>query len=1036
MPVPFAAGTRVRKRGRPGLVGTATGQTQQAAGIRLVEVKWDGQRAAVRERDSDLEPISEEPLTLDEWIRQGKFGRVEDLRRLLIYHKLRGRLSDFVYSMEAAQIEFLEYQYKPVLKFLDSPTERLLIADEVGLGKTIESALIWLELQARRDARRLLVVCQKKVLSKWRREFRTKFGITLDALDATAMGSRLAEIRADGRVGRCAWICGYSGLFPWKSDIEALEEEGRDEELSPRGRLLRSLGAASEDTPFFDLVIFDEAHDMRNSKTATSRLGRMLSDCTRALLCVSATPVANGVDDLFTLLRLLDGDFFQSRQLFDLLVAENISAVRAQNCLTRTPPDLAGAAAALDKLKASPIVGKLPALEAAITAVGKLERGDYEGLLRAQRIVQDLNLLGAYITRTRRIQVKERRPVRRVEPILVEFTEEERRFYWAVTNGVRLRVAREGGTFSIFHLMTPQLRMASCIPAVWRAYRDGEMEDLDVLIESGLTEEVLEQDTDESAPDPLRAVLDQLMNDLANHDFEKNDSKYNALRSFILEKLDGEKAIIFSFFKGTLRYLARRLTEDGISHEIIHGDIDLDARDAAMKRFEDDPKARILLSSEVGSEGIDLQFCRVVVNYDLPWNPMRIEQRIGRIDRVGQKAEILVIAHFKIAGTIEERLYEKLHKKLAVFENSIGDLEAIVGDETRRLGINLLSKELTPAEETRLIEATELAIRTRLEMLRNLEEQAPNLAGLSDYIEAQISERRRFRHFITAGDLADYIEDFFAHNFPGRRLQWEDGHRECFTLELTEAARDSLLQFMDRDRRGDLVFSSRNVVRGALRREAARRDFQYINHFSPLIRWMMELYDQQDAGFFPVTAIRVDTDMLDPGVYAFRVQRWELKGLRHQEQIAFAVGACDAPVIVPPQAAEGIVLAAMSDGKSWIEPHVDAGASVALQERLEEDLKRRFDEAASEFRTRNETLQQIQKQQVRRTFDRRIRQDEQRIQTMRQRGRSESVIKMTEQKVIDNQRVRDKRLTEIEGKADFRPKVEPIAAGLIEVTRP
>ena len=99
--------------------------------------------------------------SLEEKIAAGQFGRPDDLRRRMTFEKLKGSLSEFIYSMDAAEIDFLEYQFKPVLKFVESPNERLLLADEVGLGKTIEAALIWLELQARRDARRLLVVCPK-----------------------------------------------------------------------------------------------------------------------------------------------------------------------------------------------------------------------------------------------------------------------------------------------------------------------------------------------------------------------------------------------------------------------------------------------------------------------------------------------------------------------------------------------------------------------------------------------------------------------------------------------------------------------------------------------------------------------------------------------------------------------------------------------------------------------------------------------------------------------------------------------------------
>ena len=251
-----------------------------------------------------------------------------------------------------------------------------------------------------------------------------------------------------------------------------------------------------------------------------------------------------------------------------------------------------------------------------------------------------------------------------------------------------------------------------------------------------------------------------------------------------------------AYFKGTLRYLFRRLQAEGVNCAMIHGDVPDAERTAELERFREREDVRILLSSEVGSEGIDLQFCRVVVNYDLPWNPMRVEQRIGRIDRVGQTAKRLTIVHFKVADTVEERLYTRLHEKLKVFENSIGDLETILGAEIQRLTLELLSNDLTPEEEEKRIEDTRSAIERRRLQTERLEAEGGSLLAHSDYIADKIGLNRRLGRYVTADELRQYIADFFDRHYQGCVLEWDAPLTGCFRLQLTFAAGDRLTDFI------------------------------------------------------------------------------------------------------------------------------------------------------------------------------------------------------------------------------------------------
>jgi SNF2 family DNA or RNA helicase len=145
------------------------------------------------------------------------------------------------------------------------------------------------------------------------------------------------------------------------------------------------------------------------------------------------------------------------------------------------------------------------------------------------------------------------------------------------------------------------------------------------------------------------------------------DSKYARLHKILrrfLKDHPAEQIVLFSTFRETLNYLGERLSADGITNIVMHGGI-RESKDEILRRFAEPQNGiSVLLSSEIGSEGIDLQFCRVLVNYDLPWNPMRIEQRIGRLDRLGQKANRILIWNLLYRGTIDDRIYTRLFEKL------------------------------------------------------------------------------------------------------------------------------------------------------------------------------------------------------------------------------------------------------------------------------------------------------------------------------------------------------------------------------------
>ena len=431
--------------------------------------------------------------------------------------------------------------------------------------------------------------------------------------------------------------------------------------------------------------------------------------------------------------------------------------------------------------------------------------------------------------------------------------------------------------------------------------------------------------------------------------------------------------MLFSFFKGTLNYLARRLASDGIRGALIHGDVPQAERDDLLAAFEQDKSIQVLLSSEVGSEGIDLQFCNVMVNYDLPWNPMRVEQRIGRIDRVGQKSESLTIVHLKVADTIEERLYNKLHDKLQVFENSIGDLEAVLGEETEKLGRELLSRELTVEEEESMIAQTEQAVRTRIEQMRQLEESGNTLLAHGDFISARVGRQRDMGRFITPQDLEIYVKDYLARNFQGCRELWHEPHIGCFAIDLTMEASRSLRDFIDRGKYPSHPGIIDRKVWGTFDAEVAKLKLRGVmvplhNHLSPLIRWITSQNEITPGGAYPLAAFTWKTQMLPSGQYAYRIERWALAGLRKQEHLCFGLAELASGKIRPALESEMLLGIALQEAERWDFPEVQTQLWRDSQASLKRQFIEWFDQACHDFTARNDGLLQIQIAQVNRQY--------------------------------------------------------------------
>ena len=305
------------------------------------------------------------------------------------------------------------------------------------------------------------------------------------------------------------------------------------------------------------------------------------------------------------------------------------------------------------------------------------ERRDWVDL---ERRIQELHPLGTIVTRTRKRDVLEHAPMRKANVLLCQWTEEEDELYRKLVKG-----STQGGWINE-RLSLGQIQRArqaaSCLPAAALCHQeravtsDDEAVELTDILPSDLPEKANGGDNDRNATARLPQII--------------RDSKYEKLREVLqlLWKDDPKpKVLIFTFFVGTAAYLEERLKAEGIQTLRIAGNVasnphqpERDERGKRMRKFHDDPNVRVLVSTEVGSEGLDFQFCHHLVNYDLPWNPMIVEQRIGRIDRYGQREAVVHIHNLVVQGTVEEKILLRLYERIGIFRESIGDLESILGE--------------------------------------------------------------------------------------------------------------------------------------------------------------------------------------------------------------------------------------------------------------------------------------------------------------------------------------------------------------------
>lgn len=719
----------------------------------------------------------------------GLYGNFHEFLRINTSFKIGNSNNNTISSLKASRTIFKGYQYKPLLKFLNSDNGRLLIADEVGLGKTIEAGHIMLEMKARHELRHVIIVCPVSLQEKWRDELRERFGLSFIIYED--IKDLVLQLR--GGVGSVHAILNYEKL---RSETD--EDVTSSKKAVKKNLLLDFL--ETEDKRL-SLVVCDEAHRVRNNTTQQHKGTKRLLRKAEAAVLLTATPMMIDNSNLFHLLQLMDEVNYNDRHIFENEVRLNRPFVEAISKVNKRKYPLAKIAKELQE-KEVVTIQKIGDYE--YTSVHKV--GEYfSDMPLFQRIIKQLNEEDTEKTRAL-IQ----RDMTMMSPMHRLYSRTRKR---EVTTD--MSQAERNPHLCLVHLYPEE-------QTVFDEVIDEYIEDYGYTDWSGekrvmgeyilgliqrkrqVASSVYAYKNDEES---LLSGIDEYA--------DYKDAKFDELLRICDEVFKGgaQKLIVFALFKKTLRYLAIRLKQHGINAVTISGEVE--NRQEVLQDFRDNPLIKILLSSEVGSEGLDMQFCDSMVNYDLPWNPMVVEQRIGRIDRFGQKAEKVNIYNMVIAGSIQEDIYVRLLDRINLFRGTIGDMEAILDAtvETEGRGKRTIQQiydgmerelycnHLTQEEKDRKIDEIAQAVENERLNLEAIEKGLNDTMTNDAYFKEEIDRMLHNNAYVTDFELKNFFEMVLYEALPSCQLI--DQGKGKYLFNIHESNPKALLNFLTQYRSGD-----------------------------------------------------------------------------------------------------------------------------------------------------------------------------------------------------------------------------------------
>lgn len=541
------------------------------------------------------------------------------LRYVTLLSKIKNETAGGLLTSLASGVIPLPHQLHVLNRVMSTNNIRYILADEVGLGKTIEAGMVIKELKARGLVRRTLVVCPTGLVTQWSAEMQEKFHEKFQVILPSDYDTIHRLTDSDDVYGQ------YDQVISPMDSIKPLEKHaGWTEERVEQYNQERIYSIINSG---WDLIIIDEAHRVAGSsgEVARYKLGYLLSQASPYLLLLTATPHNGKTEPFLRLVRLLDEDAFPN--------AKSVIKEQVAPFLIRT-----------EKREAIDNNGNL-LFKNRFTHLVELtwdERHTYQRQL--------YEMVTSYVSKT---------------------------YNKALRN-------RKKNMCLIFLLIIMQ-RMVTSSTAAIRQSLERRLEILktqNTKLGSLTEEDLAELDIEDGVKDALHAMsldMEEEISELENiiavakqAEFQHPDVKVETLENTIDTLLNADrnqKIIIFTEFVATQEYLQRLLTAMGYSVTILNGRMSIEERNEALREFRDN--TNVFISTDAGGEGLNLQFSNIIINYDLPWNPMKIEQRCGRVDRIGQTRDVQIF-NFIVTDTIENRVREVLEEKLSVILKEMG----------------------------------------------------------------------------------------------------------------------------------------------------------------------------------------------------------------------------------------------------------------------------------------------------------------------------------------------------------------------------
>jgi SNF2 family DNA or RNA helicase len=836
-----------------------------------------------------IQSFYKEQIKLKEDDNQSRLTSLKMVKSALTAYQINNPSSSNLYSLNSARIDFVPYQFRPALKLIKSDSPRLLIADDVGVGKTIEAGLILKELEARSSINSVLIICPRPLVAerKWVMEMK-RFDENFTQLDSKDFAESISETRRDGE-----WPERHSKtIIPYS----LFNEDNIMGILSQSNKKKKSIGLGELDPlPHFDLVIVDEAHHIRNSNTWMYKGVELFTRNADAVIFLTATPLQNSDNDLFTLINLLRPDIVYDKDTFKIMSEPNryinnllhIVRIQENGWRENSKKEILQI---LNTTWGRNVIQHMPNFEKIYKFVDK------DDIIREEKVellslIEGLHSFNNIINRTRRKDIEDF-CIRRTTTIEVPFNDIQRDLYNAIIEFESKALKQLHGSNSVRFMMCTIMRQAaSCIYGIAPFIMELVVKRLDQIQEDG---EIYEYDID--VDDDFNASLLDLADEikLLSKNLTGIDPKFEKMYEVIQQKQKEEnnKVIIFSSFRNTLRYINENLKKRGIRVKQVDGSVADEDRFEFRKRFMLDKDKEnaidVLLFSEVGCEGLDYQFCDSMINYDLPWNPMRIEQRIGRIDRRGQKSDTVKIYNIITEDTIDAVIYDRCLSKIGVFESSIGDCSEILGDISEQIMQIMFNFELTDEERIFKIEKMADNEVMKIKEMQKLEQDEKTLFGfdLSNYIinkDVQDAENEWISPLSIKDMTEMYLNDFLGEG------EYIRGKSELKSLRLSSDKRQMLLNSF----KIKPPFNSNNASKlwiAYLKSDKPYlsvtfdsiyakdyRETTFLTQMHPLVIQAAEY----ESDMFPCEiGITVYDDTIVKGDYEFLIYAWKYVGLR------------------------------------------------------------------------------------------------------------------------------------------------------------